>query len=116
MDSCSVEDVVYAQRCTGQSVLLAVCCAVEQANLRKHGPNSPGWEHNITNHLRQPITEWRAAGVKLLAGTRVFGYRSLLNYIYSVYLRKYTEVCVHTALKTLILVLPLCLAAVSFSQ
>ncbi len=63
MDSHSAEDVVYVQRCTVLSVLLAVCCAVEQANLRKHGwAQTPlGWEHNITNHLHQPITE----GVRL---------------------------------------------------
>ena len=37
MDSHSVEDVVYVQRCAVLSVLLAQCCSVERANLRKHG-------------------------------------------------------------------------------
>ncbi len=54
--------------------------------------------------------------MKLLTGTRVFGYRSLLNYMHSVYFCEYMEVCVHTALKTQILVHPLWLATVSFPQ
>lgn len=50
MDSGLVEDV-YVQLCTVLSVLLAVCCAVEQANHRNHGWVQPPWGGSTTSPI-----------------------------------------------------------------
>lgn len=88
MDPRSVEDVVYVQHCTVLSVLLAVCCSVERANLRKHGRAQTPRGESTTSPiiLISQSLRGRAAGMKQLAATCVFGYRSVLNYICSVYL------------------------------
>lgn len=71
MDSHSVKDVVHVLGCTGLSVLLLAVCW-SSLILENMAQTPLGWEHNITNHLHQPITERRrTAGKKPLTGTCV---------------------------------------------
>lgn len=91
----------YSQRRTGLNVLLAVCCAVLWSGLiiENMAQTLPGGGSTtstiifISQSLSVVLLAW-----KPLVEWCVFGY--LLIYIYSVYPCKYTEACVHTALKT----------------